>query len=38
MPAFVGAPIIILAFGSLPPPDIQAIAEVSRTNDIFAEI
>ena len=38
MPAFIGALIIILAFGIRPLPDIHAIAEVSRTNDIFAEI
>lgn len=38
MPALVGALIIIPAFGVLPLPDIQAIAEVSHPNDIFAEI
>ena len=38
MPALVGIVIVILAFGVLPIPGIQAIAEVSHPNDIFAEI
>ena len=38
MPALAGIVIVILAFGVLPIPGIQAIAEVSHPNDIFAEI
>ena len=38
MPPLVGTLIIILAFGVLPIPGIQAIAEVSHPNDVFAEI
>ena len=33
-----GIVIVVLAFGVLPIPGIQAIAEVSHPNDIFAEI